>query len=178
MQEMDRRVGLLRLSLADIADRERRTKEVSTQLRAQLTRIVDFTVQFNGGVANALSALAEVEERLATEEMTLRHLSMLRQRIRRELDTLVVTREVADARARLTALEARRSELLATQPTSSPGLDAGNLTGDASQQMQHQNGSAPSGELAAIDAEIAELRAAIEAASDAAARALTEGRGQ
>ena len=43
MQEMDRRVGLLRLSLADIADWERRTKETSTQLRAQLTRIVDFT---------------------------------------------------------------------------------------------------------------------------------------
>jgi hypothetical protein len=174
MQELDRRVGLLRLSLADIADRERRAKEVSTQLRAQLTRIVDFTVQFNGGVANALSALAEVQERLATEELTLRHLGMLRQRIRRELDTLVVTREVADARARLTALEARRSELLAAPPASD--LGATELGAGAGQQGS--NGTAHSGELAEIDAEIAELRAAIEAASDAAARALTEGKGE
>jgi hypothetical protein len=171
MQEMDRRVALLRLLLADIADRERRTKDGATQLRAQLTRIVDFTVQFNSGVANGLSALAEVEERLLREEMTLRHLELLRTRARRELDALVVTRSVADARARLVELEARRTALLSAQPTP-PATDA---SSEAEGAAPSPAAVMPPAELAEIDAEIAELRTAIEAASDAAARALTEG---
>ena len=168
MQEMDRRVALLRLFLADIADRERGVKDASAQLRAQLSRLVDFTVQFNGGVANALSALAEVEDRLAREEMTLRHLGMLRQRARRELDALVVTRGVADARARLLELESRRALLLGSQPD--PAAADGTVPAVDSAQRDL--------ELAEIDAEIAKLHAAIEAASDAAARALTEGKGE
>jgi len=152
MQEMDRRVGLLRLLLADISDRERRAGEALRQLRGQRTRIVDFTVQFNGGVANALGALREVEEQISLQEMTVRHLGLLRQRARSELDALLVTRSVADARARLAELERRRDELMAVRPA----------------------GDAPEGELAAIEAEITELRADINAASEAAARALTE----
>ncbi len=171
MQEMDRRVALLRLLLADIADRERRAKDAATQLRAQLTRIVDFTVQFNSGVVNGLSALADVEERLGREEMALRHLEMLRKRAHRELDALVVTRSVADARARLDELEARRSALLSGRLAMSTDAPPADGEGEASSAPDVM----PSAELAEIDAEIEELRAAIEAASDAAARALTEG---
>ncbi len=174
MQEMDRRVALLRLLLADIADRERRARDATTQLRAQLNRIVDFTVQFNSGVANGLSALADVEDRLRREETTLRHLGMLRQRARRELDALMVTRGVADARARLTELESRRRQLLASHV---PGPDAGLAAGDPEGDTSGASSAQPA-ELSEIDAEIAELRAAIEAASDAAARALIEGKGE
>lgn len=147
MQEMDRRLALLRLLLADITDRERQAEAAVAQLRAQVTRIVEFTVQYNSGVANALAAMAEVEERLAAQELALRHLGLLRQRARGELEALIVTREVGDARKRLEELEATR----AAQAT--PGESAEN-------------------ELAEIDAEIAALRATIEAASDAAALAL------
>jgi len=147
MQEMDRRLALLRLLLADITDRERQAEAVIAQLRSQLTRIVEFTVQYNGGVANALAGMAEVEERLAAQEVALRHLGLLRQRARGELDALIVTRAVDDARKRLAELEAARVSVAA-------------------------RGEPAAGELAEIDAEIAELRATIEAASDAAARAL------
>jgi hypothetical protein len=171
MQEMDRRVALLRLLLADIADRERRAKDAATQLRAQLTSIVDFTVQFNSGVVNGLAALLEVEERLSREEMTLRHLAMLRERARRELDALVVTRSVADARARLDELEARRITLLAAQPSAAADVPPS----DGEGAVPSPATTTRPAELAEIDAQIAELRAAIEAASDAAVRALTEG---
>jgi chromosome segregation ATPase len=147
MREMDRRLALLRLLLADISDRERQTDAAMAQLRAQLARIIEFTVQYNGGVANALAGMAEVEERLAAQEMALRHLGLLRQRARGELDALLVTRAVDDARKRLAELEATRVSVAA-------------------------RGEPAAGELEAIDAEIAELRATIEAASDAAARAL------
>ena len=147
MQEMDRRVGMLRLLLADIGDRERRTGDALRQLRGQRARIVDFTVQFNGGVANALTALREVEEQITLQDM------LLRQRARNELDALLVTRGVADAHARLSKLEQRRDELAAAPPAE----------------------AASHAELADIEAEIAELHAAINSASEAAARALTEG---
>jgi NADH dehydrogenase/NADH:ubiquinone oxidoreductase subunit G len=152
MQEMDRRVGMLRLLLADIGDRERQAGDALRQLRGQRARIVDFTVQFNGGVANALTALREVEEQITLQDMMVQHLALLRQRARSELDALLVTRGVADAHARLAELEQRRDELAAA-----PSAEA-----------------APHAERAAIEAEIAELRASINSASEAAARALTQ----
>ncbi len=152
MPEMERRIALLRLLLADITDRERQARATQEQLRGQLTRIVDFTVRQNAGVSHALSAMEEVEERLAQQETRLRHLALLRARSQGELQALVVTRGVADARARLTELEQRRAQLVAAdQP------------------------EGPAAELAQIDAEIAELQALIQQASDQAARSLTQG---
>lgn len=153
MQELDRRVGLLRLMLADISDRERRGQAGLVTLRGQLKRIVEFTVQRNGGVGNALASMAEVEERILRQEAELRHLGLLRRRAEGEIQALVVTRGISDARARLAELEQRRSALVAQR-------DAGEVH-DA-------------GELAAVEAEIAALQAEIHAASQAAARALAE----
>lgn len=157
MQEMDRRVGILRLLLADLSARRQQTEDARVQLQAQIGRLVEFTVRRNGTVGNALAAMADVDERLARAAADLRHIELLRRRAQDELDALLVTRQVADARARLAQLEGRRSVLL--------GADA------------VPTGVIPSAELAEIEAEMAELRATIEAASDAAARALTEGRG-
>lgn len=147
MQEMDRRVGFLRLMLADITNRERQAAEATKQLRAQLTRVADVTVQFNGSVTGALAAMSEIEERLVQQEMLLRHLGMLRRRARAELDALLVTRDIAAARDRLAELETERQSI----PPDAP---------DAPQR------------LAEIDAEVRELHSHIEAASDAAARSL------
>ncbi len=180
MQEMDRRVALLRLLLADITDRERQADQACTQLRTQLARLVDFTVQYNGSVANALSAMEEVEERLAQQEMTLRHLALLRQRARSEMEALIVTRGVADARARLAELETRRATLVAetteTTETTEAAAPVGGVDAAAPAGVAPQPTAAS--ELAAIDAEIAELRAAIQSASEAVARALTEAHGE
>jgi hypothetical protein len=81
---------------------------------------------------------------------------MLRRRAQDELDALLVTRGVADAQLRLSELERRRADLLAAAPSA--------------------EGAARPAELEEIEAEMAALRQTIEAASDAAARALT-GRG-
>jgi hypothetical protein len=169
MQEMDRRIALLRLLLADITARERQAQAAREQLRAQLTHIVDFTVRQNAGVGRALSAMEEVEERLAQQDLILRHLTLLRARAQGELDALLVTRGVADAQAKLSGLEARRARLLATPA----GQDA--PLGSAPGRGPDQTVSAHAAdiELAAIDAEIAELRVLIQQASDAAVRSLT-----
>jgi hypothetical protein len=167
MREMDRRVGILRLLLADIADRERQADEARKQLHGQLRRIVDFTVQYNGGVPNALVGMAEVEDRLRQQEASLRHLALLRARARGELHALIVTRDIAEAQRRLAELEAQRARLLSPSardgaPTPVPPA------GDAPPHDATPN-------LAEIDAEITSLRAAIEAASADAARSLANG---
>jgi hypothetical protein len=163
MQEMERRIALLRLLLADITARERQAHEAQEQLRGQITRIVDFTVRQNAGVGHALSAMAEVEERLGQQDVTLRHLALLRARAQGELQALLVTRGVADARARLGELEERRSGLLAQHPQPATASEAAATPAPAA------------AELAEIDAEIAELRTLIQQASEAAARSLTMG---
>jgi hypothetical protein len=149
---MDRRLGLLRLMLADITDREKQAQTGLATLRMQLKSIVDFTVQFNGGVGNALAGMAEVEEHIARQEAELRHLGMLRQRAESEIHALIVTRGIADARTRLAELETRRTM-----------LREGETPDDAA--------------LAETDAEIAALQAEIHSASQEAARSLTSGTG-
>lgn len=185
MQEMDRRVALLRLLLADITRRERETSEAITQLRKQLTRVVDFTVQYNGSVVGALSSLAEVEERLVQQESTLRHLLMLRERASAELQALLVTRGVTDAHTRLAELEAQRRELVDAGDVItalSESLDTGGDTirdltpanaDPGSMKSSAQDACEREQRIAEIDAEVAELQAHIQAASEAAARAVT-----
>jgi Rps23 Pro-64 3,4-dihydroxylase Tpa1-like proline 4-hydroxylase len=152
MQELDRRVGMLRLLLADLSARRQQTEDLRTQLRQQVDRLVEFTVRRNAVVANALSAMADLDERQRRAEADLRHIELLRHRAQQELDALLVTRGIGEARARLEELE-RESETV-------------------------RSAEAPdTSRLSEIAAEMAELRTAIERASEQAARALTEGQG-
>lgn len=154
MHELDRRVGLLRLLLADLTARREQTSELQAQLRAQIARMVEFTVHRGGMVGNALAALADLDERISRADTDLRHVELLRQHAQQELDALLVTQGVAEARARLATLERRAAELRATAS------------------------GATSAELREVEAEMAELRAGIETASDNVARALAERYGQ
>lgn len=156
MREIERRQGMLRLLLADLTARREQTETALHQVREQKARLVEFTVQRNAPVTSALTALAELDERLTSAESDLRHIEMLRRRAQEELDALLVMRGVADARERLDELAARRAILLADDAT----------------------GAAHAQELSEIDAEMAGLNATIEVASAAAARALSDRDGE
>jgi chromosome segregation ATPase len=162
MDELSHRMGILRLLLADLTARRQQAEDTRTQLRQQIERLVEFTVRRNAIVANALSAMADVDERMQRAEADLRHIELLRRRAQQELDALVVTRGVADARARLDELERRAASLRSPATTAAPGEAAD----------QQIDGTA--GELAEIEAEMAELRGAIESASEAAARSFLD----
>jgi chromosome segregation ATPase len=159
MQEIERRMALLRLMLADITSREEHCRANLQQLEAQQQRVIDFAVQRNASVASALSLLAETEERQRQEQMTLRHLHALRRRAQGELDALRLTQGVSDAQKRLAELETRRQALL--QAASEPASAA-------------PSPAPPTGELGEIEAEIAELKRLIDDASTSAARTLSQ----
>jgi hypothetical protein len=111
MQELDKRIGLLRLLLADIDMREQQRAGLSKQYRVQMQRVVEATVSQAGELGAALAAMQEVEERLNEVERMGRHLGLLRARTATELEALLLTRRVAEAQAQLAALETRQQAL-------------------------------------------------------------------
>src|SRR3954469_18100732 len=110
MQEIDKRIALLRLLIADIGAREQQRTELVRQYGLQQRRIVEATVHQAGDLSQALLALKEVEERLSEVEQSGKHLRMLRTRAATELEALLLTKRVAEAKAQLTELSARQQD--------------------------------------------------------------------
>ena len=120
MQELDKRIGLLRLLLADVDMREQQRADLSKQYRRQLHHIVEATVAQAGDLSAALAAMQEVEERLSEVERAGRHLALVRARTATELEALLLTRRVAEAQAQLAELEARQEALAAQLASAAP----------------------------------------------------------
>src|SRR5690349_12931846 len=126
MQELDKRIGLLRLLLADVDAREQQRAALSKQYRVQLQHIVEVTVVQTGDLGAALAAMQEVEERLSEVERLGRHLALVRTRAATELEALLLTRRVAEAQAQLAELSARQEALSAQLAQLRPtGVTAG-----------------------------------------------------
>ena len=113
MQELEKRLGLLRLMLADIQGKKKQLAEMEAQYRAQLNRIVEFVVYREGDVGNALSLMTEVQGKLDEVVQTSRHLGMIESEANTELEVLVLTKRVAEARSQLSTLVERQRELAA-----------------------------------------------------------------
>lgn len=111
MQELEKRIALLRLLLASIEGKRDQLSVMESQYKSQLTRIVEFTVYREGDVANALSLMAEVQGKLDEVLHSASHLKMIDDKASTELEVLLLTKRVSDARAQLAGLEARRQEL-------------------------------------------------------------------
>jgi hypothetical protein len=173
MNEIDKRIGLLRLLLADVDGRIQQQQEISGQYRVQIARIVDPLVRHAGDVGQALTAMAEVEERLAQIETTGRHLTQVRQRAARELEALLLTKRVAEAQAQLEELEGRRQEL-ATQLAA---LSSGELAPAAKAPDTPDLAEAQALRVLneQVSSEIARLHRLISEASQRAARSISSG---
>jgi hypothetical protein len=174
MQELEKRIGLLRLLLADIQSKESQLSEMEEQYRAQLSRIVDFVVYREGDVANALSLMTEVQSKLDEVLQTAVHLQMVRERAVLELDALMLTKRVAEARSQLAELEARQQELV-ERLSHLPGSEVtpNEATGFEGQiddiRLIHD-------EVADVDRQISRLNSLITEASERAARTIQVGK--
>ncbi|HMA32843.1 MAG TPA: hypothetical protein VKY74_00075 [Chloroflexia bacterium] len=175
MPEIDKRIGLMRLLLADIDGRKEQQETITREYRAQMSRIVEATVGQTGDVGPALTAMAEVEERLAQVEITGRHLSQLRQRASRDLEALLLTKRVAEAQAQLEELEGRR-QALAQQlaalgqgpaPAVAPAAEVTTPDGAEAHALRALNDQ--------VSSEIARLHRLISEASQRAARSISPG---
>lgn len=166
MQELDKRLGLLRLLLADIRGKQGQLAEMEGQYRAQLSRIVEFVVYREGDVANALSLMAEVQSKLDEVERSVVHLAMIYKGALAELNVLTVTKQVADARTQLAELEQRQRDLASRLEHLSGQLDQAG----ADVERPIEDVRVVQSEVADVQGEIARLNDLITEASEQAAR--------
>jgi hypothetical protein len=113
MQELEKRIGQLRIVLADIQGKHVQLAEMENQYRVQLSRIVEFVVYREGEVGNALSLMAEVETKLNEVTTSIVHLAMLESKTSMELEVMLLTKRVSEARSQLTGLLEQQQELAA-----------------------------------------------------------------
>ena len=169
MQELEKRIGLLRLLLADINNKQARLSEMESQYRSQLASVVEFVVYREGDVGNALSLMSEVQAKLNEVLSTSSHLEMIAGRANTELEVLLLTKRVTEARSQLAELEERQQTLTARLTQQ--------LTGDeASESPASAEDAAAVDEIRAIydevEREISRLHRLITEASERAARTI------
>jgi hypothetical protein len=114
VQKLDVTIARLRLLLADVSMRQAQGTALSRQLHDQLQRIVTFTLYGDNDLDRSLTLMADVEERLQSADREGRHLTLIRERVERELESLLLTKGVEEAKARLVQLQHRHVVLVQT----------------------------------------------------------------
>ncbi|HEX8229372.1 MAG TPA: hypothetical protein VF826_08670 [Chloroflexia bacterium] len=168
MQELGKRIGMLRLLLADIQAKQEQLKVIEGQYRAQLAKIVDFVVYRDGDVANALSLMSEVQGKLDEVMQTEGHLGLIADKATLELEVLVLTKRVAEARSQLTELETRQRELSVRLAFMSEGEPETSDVHDL-QPTQREHIRTINDEVTEVSSEIERLNQLITEASERAA---------
>jgi hypothetical protein len=163
VQKLDVMIARLRLLLADTGVKEQQLAGLRRQLRDQLERLVTYSLYGDGELDRSLALMADVEQRLNQADMNSRHLQRIRERAERELQTLLLTKGVEEAKARLGALVQEKAQVeQALQEVAAPGAPTVDL---ASAAALHEA-------EAALAAEIRRLQSEINEASEQAARSI------
>ena len=97
----------LRISLAEIEDRERQLESMIAQFRTQLRRLPRQIIYGPTGLDASLSALGEIEERLADATDTRRRLATIKKATTDELAALESVKQVGEALRSLADLKRR-----------------------------------------------------------------------
>jgi chromosome segregation ATPase len=104
MVEMNQAMARLRLVLAEINQRVTQVEQQVRQFRLQERRLPRQAIYGRAPLDLSLSAMGEVEERLADALANQRRLLSIKKRAEEELKALEVTRQVEDAKSTLSAL--------------------------------------------------------------------------
>lgn len=110
MPQIQQAMARLRLLLADIESRSQQVQVMVRQFRAQLKRVPRQAIYGHANLDMVLSAMSEVEDRLANAEAIQRRLEAIRARAQQELEALRLLQEVDEARKLLEQLKARVQE--------------------------------------------------------------------
>ncbi len=164
MRELDKRIATLRFRLAEIRAREDQAKLQQRQFKNQQERITDFAIYENGDLEATLSMAEEVDSRLAQVERTLRYLAAIRTKGQEELDALLLTRSIEEAKAALTTLQAKHRQLGEELAQLDRAAETGSIQVERREELQAQRTEAEAG--------MKRLRESIGEASEAAARAV------
>ncbi|HZR97820.1 MAG TPA: hypothetical protein VFE37_03880 [Chloroflexota bacterium] len=163
MQKIEVMIARLRLILADTTAKEQQLATLRRQLREQSERLVTYSLYGDAELDRCLALMADVEQRLTQAETSSRHLQRIRERAQRELDSLLLTKGVEEAKARLAALQDQKAQIeQALLDVAAPGAARVDLASAAKLQAAES----------ALDEEIRRLQHDINEASERAARSI------
>lgn len=163
MQKLEVMIARLRLLLADTAAKEQQFATLQRQLRDQLERLVTYSLYGDAELDRSLALMADVEQRLTQAQMSSRHLQRIRERAERELESLLLTKGVEEAKTRLAALQEQKVQVeQALLGVAAPGAAHVDLAQAATLQAAES----------ALDEEIRRLQHDINEASERAARSI------
>ena len=117
MSPLQQTMAALRISLAEIQNKEQQLDAMISQFRLQLRRLPRQVIYGTTPLEVSLSAMGEIEERLADALATRRRLLAIKKTALEELDALERIKQVDEARRTLAALQQRlrlKGEDLAT----------------------------------------------------------------
>ena len=111
MKKLDSMIARLRFLLADTAAKEKQLTGLRRQLGDQLERVVTYSLYGDADLDRSLALMSDVQQRLDQTELDLRHLLRIRERAERELESLLLTKGVEEAKARLAALHHQKNQV-------------------------------------------------------------------
>jgi len=161
VQKLDVIIARLRLLLADVTTRQEQTAGLCRQLRDQLNRVVSFTLYGDTDLDRSLGLMADVEQRLRDAEQRERHLTLIRERVARELESLLLTKGVEEAKSRLLELQHRKTEI--EQELAAGAPTTADPAGHAADLARAEE---------ALESQIRQLQYEINEASERAARSI------
>ena len=121
MSQLQQTMATLRITLAEIQHKEEQLDAAISQFRTQLRRLPRQAIYGRTPLDFALSAMGEIEERLADAEATRRRLLEIKRTAREELAALESVKQVDEARRSLADLRRQARAGAATR-----GDDGGN----------------------------------------------------
>src|SRR6185503_7629163 len=105
LKKLDITIARLRLLLADVSARERAIDDQRRTANEQKAKLITFSLYGDATLDSVLAMLADVEERLAHVEGIGRSLAAVRQRAETELESLQLTKGIAEAKVLLQQLQ-------------------------------------------------------------------------
>ena len=108
--ELQKTMATLRLSLAEINDKEQQLDSMVSQFRTQMRRLPRQVIYGRTGLDASLAAMGEIEERLADAVARRRRLLAIKKSATQELEALELVKQVDETRRALQELRQRIRE--------------------------------------------------------------------
>lgn len=107
ISQLQQAIATLRISLAEITSKERQLDSMIAQFRTQLRRFPRQTIYGKTGLEASLTAMGEIEERLADSVASRRRLLAIKKSATEEVEALELIKRVDEARRNLQELKQR-----------------------------------------------------------------------
>ena len=104
LSQLQQAMATLRITLAELQHKERQLDLLIQQFRAQLRRVPRQVIYGKTSLDLSLSAMAEIEERLADSLASRRRLLVIKKTALEELEALELIKRVDEARSKLETL--------------------------------------------------------------------------